>query len=108
MAHAFFFLSISSALCQKYIKIYTGGVSSLAEQIANQLQKKETPKPLFGKKVVSWTKCIHILTNLFFVVFSIFMFCYFFYCSESLILGSKVFKSILLAPDAVGKLDFTL
>ncbi|XP_077324965.1 F-actin-monooxygenase MICAL3 isoform X13 [Lithobates pipiens] len=41
---------------QKYIKIYTGGVSSLAEQIANQLQKKETPKPLFGKKVASFRK----------------------------------------------------
>ncbi|XP_040292789.1 F-actin-monooxygenase MICAL3 isoform X1 [Bufo bufo] len=41
---------------QKYIKIYTGGVSSLAEQIANQLQKKETPKPLFGKKVGSFRK----------------------------------------------------
>ncbi|XP_073477650.1 F-actin-monooxygenase MICAL3 isoform X12 [Aquarana catesbeiana] len=40
---------------QKYIKIYTGGVSSLAEQIANQLQK-ETPKPLFGKKVASFRK----------------------------------------------------
>ncbi|XP_069619008.1 F-actin-monooxygenase MICAL3 isoform X5 [Ranitomeya imitator] len=41
---------------QKYIKLYTGGVSSLAEQIANQLQKKETPKPLFGKKVASFRK----------------------------------------------------
>ncbi|XP_069820466.1 F-actin-monooxygenase MICAL3 isoform X13 [Dendropsophus ebraccatus] len=41
---------------QKYIKLYTGGVSSLAEQIANQLQRKETPKPLFGKKVGSFRK----------------------------------------------------
>ncbi|XP_056373894.1 F-actin-monooxygenase MICAL3 isoform X3 [Hyla sarda] len=41
---------------QKYIKLYTGGVSSLAEQIVNQLQKKETPKPLFGKKVGSFRK----------------------------------------------------
>ncbi|XP_031754438.1 F-actin-monooxygenase MICAL3 isoform X6 [Xenopus tropicalis] len=46
----------SDALRQKYIKMYTGGVSSLAEQIANQLQKKETPKPLFGKKVGSFRK----------------------------------------------------
>ncbi|XP_068133392.1 F-actin-monooxygenase MICAL3 isoform X11 [Hyperolius riggenbachi] len=41
---------------QKYLKIYTGGVSSLAEQIASQLQKKETPPPLFGKKVASFRK----------------------------------------------------
>ncbi|KAG9466605.1 hypothetical protein GDO78_016363 [Eleutherodactylus coqui] len=41
---------------QKYIKLYTGGVSSLAEQIASQLQKKETAKPLFGKKVASLRK----------------------------------------------------
>ncbi|KAK2121732.1 hypothetical protein P7K49_003118 [Saguinus oedipus] len=34
----------------KYIKMYTGGVSSLAEQIANQLQRKEQPKALLDKK----------------------------------------------------------
>ncbi|KAM4746751.1 F-actin-monooxygenase MICAL3 [Rhinophrynus dorsalis] len=46
----------SDSLRQKYIKMYTGGVSSLAEQIASQLQKKEQPKPLFGKKVASFRK----------------------------------------------------
>ncbi|KAK7826274.1 hypothetical protein U0070_021288, partial [Myodes glareolus] len=30
--------------------MYTGGVSSLAEQIANQLQRKEQPKSLLDKK----------------------------------------------------------
>ncbi|XP_066090565.1 F-actin-monooxygenase MICAL3 isoform X3 [Saccopteryx bilineata] len=40
----------SDFLRQKYIKMYTGGVSSLAEQIANQLQRKEQPKPLLDKK----------------------------------------------------------
>ncbi|XP_050020129.1 F-actin-monooxygenase MICAL3 isoform X5 [Alexandromys fortis] len=35
---------------RKYIKMYTGGVSSLAEQIANQLQRKEQPKSLLDKK----------------------------------------------------------
>ncbi|XP_047721267.1 F-actin-monooxygenase MICAL3 isoform X2 [Prionailurus viverrinus] len=35
---------------RKYIKMYTGGVSSLAEQIANQLQRKEQPKTLLDKK----------------------------------------------------------
>ena len=30
--------------------MYTGGVSSLAEQIANQLQTQEEPKPLLGKR----------------------------------------------------------
>ncbi|MCI4388817.1 hypothetical protein PGIGA_G00090320 [Pangasianodon gigas] len=36
---------------QKYIKMYTGGVSSLAEQIANQLQSQQPePKPLLDKK----------------------------------------------------------
>ncbi|KAG8138380.1 hypothetical protein E2320_004272 [Naja naja] len=35
---------------QKYIKMYTGGVSSLAEQIANQLQRKDQPKTLLDKK----------------------------------------------------------
>nr|XP_032624766.1 protein-methionine sulfoxide oxidase mical3b-like [Chelonoidis abingdonii] len=34
----------------KYIKMYTGGVSSLAEQIANQLQRKEQPRTLLDKK----------------------------------------------------------
>ncbi|NXY73618.1 MICA3 monooxygenase, partial [Glareola pratincola] len=40
----------SDSLRQKYIKMYTGGVSSLAEQIANQLQRKEQPKTLLDKK----------------------------------------------------------
>ncbi|XP_050020120.1 F-actin-monooxygenase MICAL3 isoform X1 [Alexandromys fortis] len=40
----------SDSLRQKYIKMYTGGVSSLAEQIANQLQRKEQPKSLLDKK----------------------------------------------------------
>ncbi|XP_077196783.1 F-actin-monooxygenase MICAL3 isoform X9 [Paroedura picta] len=40
----------SDSLRQKYIKMYTGGVSSLAEQIANQLQRKDQPKTLLGKK----------------------------------------------------------
>ncbi|XP_055365632.1 protein-methionine sulfoxide oxidase mical3a isoform X34 [Betta splendens] len=31
---------------QRYVKMYTGGVSSLAEQIANQLQSQEEPKPV--------------------------------------------------------------
>ncbi|XP_062318254.1 protein-methionine sulfoxide oxidase mical3a isoform X32 [Osmerus eperlanus] len=35
---------------KRYIKMYTGGVSSLAEQIANQLQTQEEPKPLLGKR----------------------------------------------------------
>ncbi|XP_058883529.1 protein-methionine sulfoxide oxidase mical3a-like isoform X11 [Acipenser ruthenus] len=35
---------------QRYIKMYTGGVSSLAEQITNQLQKKDQPKPFLDKK----------------------------------------------------------
>ena len=30
--------------------MYTGGVSSLAEQIAKQLQTQEEPKPLLGKR----------------------------------------------------------
>lgn len=30
--------------------MYTGGVSSLAEQIANQLQRKDQPKTLLDKK----------------------------------------------------------
>ncbi|XP_039222245.1 F-actin-monooxygenase MICAL3 isoform X20 [Crotalus tigris] len=40
----------SDSLRQKYIKMYTGGVSSLAEQIANQLQRKDQPKTLLDKK----------------------------------------------------------
>ncbi|XP_015272051.1 PREDICTED: protein-methionine sulfoxide oxidase MICAL3-like [Gekko japonicus] len=40
----------SDSLRQKYIKMYTGGVSSLAEQIANQLQRRDQPKTLLGKK----------------------------------------------------------
>uniref|UniRef100_G3RD01 F-actin monooxygenase n=1 Tax=Gorilla gorilla gorilla TaxID=9595 RepID=G3RD01_GORGO len=40
----------SDSLRQKCIKMYTGGVSSLAEQIANQLQRKEQPKALLDKK----------------------------------------------------------
>ncbi|KAM8974754.1 F-actin-monooxygenase MICAL3 isoform 1-T1 [Pelodytes ibericus] len=46
----------SDSLRQKCIKMYTTGVSSLAEQITSQLQKKESPKPLFGKKVASFRK----------------------------------------------------
>ncbi|XP_055365623.1 protein-methionine sulfoxide oxidase mical3a isoform X23 [Betta splendens] len=38
--------SSSDALRQRYVKMYTGGVSSLAEQIANQLQSQEEPKPV--------------------------------------------------------------
>lgn len=30
--------------------MYTGGVSSLAEQIANQLQAKDDPRPLLEKR----------------------------------------------------------
>ncbi|XP_067276258.1 protein-methionine sulfoxide oxidase mical3a isoform X5 [Pseudorasbora parva] len=33
-----------------YVKKYTGGVSSLAEQIANQLQAKDDPRPLLEKR----------------------------------------------------------
>ncbi|XP_016321322.1 protein-methionine sulfoxide oxidase mical3a-like isoform X1 [Sinocyclocheilus anshuiensis] len=35
---------------QHYVKVYTGGVSSLAEQIANQLQAKDDPRPLLEKR----------------------------------------------------------
>ncbi|XP_073709830.1 protein-methionine sulfoxide oxidase mical3a isoform X11 [Misgurnus anguillicaudatus] len=35
---------------QKYIKMYTGGVSSLAEQIANQLQPQDNRRPLLEKR----------------------------------------------------------
>ncbi|KAG9330095.1 hypothetical protein JZ751_027343, partial [Albula glossodonta] len=37
----------------RYVKRYTGGVSSLAEQIANQLQTQEEPKPLLDKREVN-------------------------------------------------------
>ncbi|XP_055795752.1 protein-methionine sulfoxide oxidase mical3a-like isoform X7 [Salvelinus fontinalis] len=35
---------------QRYLKMYTGEVSLLAEQIANQLQPQEEPKPLLDKR----------------------------------------------------------
>ncbi|XP_034079292.1 protein-methionine sulfoxide oxidase mical3a isoform X2 [Gymnodraco acuticeps] len=35
---------------QRYVRLYTGGVSSLADQIANQLQSQEDPKLLPEKK----------------------------------------------------------
>ncbi|XP_042351691.1 protein-methionine sulfoxide oxidase mical3a isoform X5 [Plectropomus leopardus] len=38
----------SNTLRQRYVKMYTGGVSSLAEQLANQLQ--EDPQPLPEKR----------------------------------------------------------
>ncbi|XP_044212328.1 protein-methionine sulfoxide oxidase mical3a isoform X3 [Thunnus albacares] len=38
--------SSSDSLRQRYVRMYTGGVSSLAEQIATQLQSQEEPKPL--------------------------------------------------------------
>ncbi|XP_057203685.1 protein-methionine sulfoxide oxidase mical3a isoform X9 [Triplophysa rosa] len=34
---------------KKYVKMYTGGVSSLAEQIANQLQPQDHPRPPLEK-----------------------------------------------------------
>ncbi|XP_028441274.1 protein-methionine sulfoxide oxidase mical3a isoform X7 [Perca flavescens] len=37
--------STSDTLRQRYVRMYTGGVSSLAEQIASQLQSQEDPKP---------------------------------------------------------------
>ncbi|MCJ8743058.1 hypothetical protein PDJAM_G00089380 [Pangasius djambal] len=44
-------ISATAIRRQKYIKMYTGGVSSLAEQIANQLQSQQhEPKPLLDKK----------------------------------------------------------
>nr|XP_023647072.1 protein-methionine sulfoxide oxidase mical3a-like isoform X2 [Paramormyrops kingsleyae] len=43
-------LSSSNALRQSYIKMYTGGVSSLAQQLVNQLQNQEEPKTLLNKK----------------------------------------------------------
>uniref|UniRef100_A0A8C5BAK9 F-actin monooxygenase n=1 Tax=Gadus morhua TaxID=8049 RepID=A0A8C5BAK9_GADMO len=35
---------------KRYVKMYTGGVSLLADQIANQLQSHEEPKPLLDKR----------------------------------------------------------
>ncbi|XP_072529105.1 protein-methionine sulfoxide oxidase mical3b isoform X10 [Salminus brasiliensis] len=43
--------SVAAIRRQKYIKMYTGGVSSLAEQIASQLHRQQDdPKPLFDKR----------------------------------------------------------
>ncbi|XP_053174674.1 protein-methionine sulfoxide oxidase mical3a [Scomber japonicus] len=42
--------SSSDTMRQRYVRMYTGGVSSLAEQIATQLQSQEEPKPLPDKK----------------------------------------------------------
>ncbi|KAL0968499.1 hypothetical protein UPYG_G00267670 [Umbra pygmaea] len=42
--------SSPETLRQRYIKMYTGGVSSLAEQIANQLEPQKEPKPLLDKR----------------------------------------------------------
>ncbi|KAL1257041.1 hypothetical protein QQF64_012586 [Cirrhinus molitorella] len=39
-----------SSFRQHYVKMYTGGVSSLTEQIANQLQAKDDPRPLLEKR----------------------------------------------------------
>ncbi|XP_072564610.1 protein-methionine sulfoxide oxidase mical3a-like isoform X1 [Paramormyrops kingsleyae] len=38
---------------QRYVKLYTGGVCSFAEQLANQLQTHEEPKPFLDKKELS-------------------------------------------------------
>ncbi|XP_013980778.1 protein-methionine sulfoxide oxidase mical3a isoform X21 [Salmo salar] len=43
-------LSSPETLRQRYLKIYTGGVSLLADQIANQLQPQEEPKPLLDQR----------------------------------------------------------
>ncbi|XP_019749574.1 protein-methionine sulfoxide oxidase mical3a isoform X3 [Hippocampus comes] len=40
----------SDTFRQRYVRMYTGGVSSLAEQIANQLQSQEEPKRLPEKR----------------------------------------------------------
>ncbi|KAM9815263.1 protein-methionine sulfoxide oxidase mical3a isoform X16 [Syngnathus typhle] len=40
----------SDALRQHYVRMYTGGVSSLAEQLANQLQSQDEPKRLPEKR----------------------------------------------------------
>ncbi|XP_062276120.1 protein-methionine sulfoxide oxidase mical3a [Scomber scombrus] len=42
--------SSSDTMRQRYVRMYTGGVISLAEQIATQLQSQEEPKPLPDKK----------------------------------------------------------
>ncbi|XP_029289447.1 protein-methionine sulfoxide oxidase mical3a isoform X2 [Cottoperca gobio] len=42
--------STSDTSRQHYVRMYTGGVSSLADQIANQLQSQEDPKPLPEKR----------------------------------------------------------
>eukprot|EP00063_Salmo_salar_P028553 XP_014003388.1 PREDICTED: protein-methionine sulfoxide oxidase mical3a-like isoform X4 [Salmo salar] len=42
-------LSSPETLRPRYLKMYTGEVSLLAEQIANQLQPQEEPKPLLDK-----------------------------------------------------------
>ncbi|XP_049329205.1 protein-methionine sulfoxide oxidase mical3b isoform X4 [Astyanax mexicanus] len=43
--------SLPSRSEQRYIKMYTGGVSSLAEQIASQLHRQQDdPKPLFDRR----------------------------------------------------------
>uniref|UniRef100_UPI0037E7C7F6 protein-methionine sulfoxide oxidase mical3a isoform X6 n=1 Tax=Semicossyphus pulcher TaxID=241346 RepID=UPI0037E7C7F6 len=42
--------SSSDTLRQHYVRMYTGGVSSLTEQIANQLHSQEDPKPLPEKR----------------------------------------------------------
>ncbi|KAL3061892.1 hypothetical protein OYC64_009927 [Pagothenia borchgrevinki] len=42
--------STSDSLRQRYVRLYTGGVSSLADQIANQLESQEDPKLLPEKK----------------------------------------------------------
>ncbi|XP_030221042.1 protein-methionine sulfoxide oxidase mical3a isoform X4 [Gadus morhua] len=43
-------LSSPDTFRQRYVKMYTGGVSLLADQIANQLQSHEEPKPLLDKR----------------------------------------------------------
>eukprot|EP00063_Salmo_salar_P005945 XP_013980780.1 PREDICTED: protein-methionine sulfoxide oxidase mical3a-like isoform X22 [Salmo salar] len=43
-------LALVPAWRQRYLKIYTGGVSLLADQIANQLQPQEEPKPLLDQR----------------------------------------------------------
>ncbi|KAM9571977.1 protein-methionine sulfoxide oxidase mical3a-like isoform 9-T9 [Salvelinus alpinus] len=43
-------LSSPETLRQRYLKMYTGGVSLLADQIANQLQPQEEPKPLLDER----------------------------------------------------------
>ncbi|XP_078138967.1 protein-methionine sulfoxide oxidase mical3a [Centroberyx gerrardi] len=43
-------LSSPDTFRQRYVRMYTGGVGSLTEQIANQLQSQEDPKPLLEKR----------------------------------------------------------